>query len=404
MIRNIRFLAACWALGALGLACGAPEAGPRHVDNDLPNQPLAGLSPRWQERFFAGDEGFDQVFRGVDGLGPVYIRASCAQCHANDSRGPGLVTKMVVVQSDGSTPLWPSDAHIFPHGNTVRPQVAGMGTQPVLAPKQAPGLKLTQRLGPAVFGRGALEAVRDDAIEAQSVAQAGRDDGIHGRVNWVTRGSEANPEAEFHAHTPGERLIGRFGLKARLPDVDDFVADAYQNDMGITSPLRPLELPNPDGWQNDGTPDIDANVVNRVSDYVRLLALPKRGAPCPKAVRLFAQARCAVCHVPALPTRADYPIEVLAGGEAPLYSDLLIHDMGADLADGLPEGEASGRDWRTAPLLGVRHLNRLLHDGRAATVRDAILAHAGEAEDSKQRFLQLTEAEQTRLVTFVESL
>ena len=89
---------------------------------------------------------------------------------------------------------------------------------------------------------------------------------------------------------------------------------------------------------------------------------------------------------------------------APLYSDLLIHDMGPALADGLPEGSASGRDWRTAPLLGIRHLAGLLHDGRAATVRDAILARDGEAADSRRRFLDLTEAEQRRLVTFVEGL
>ena len=126
------------------------------------------------------------------------------------------------------------------------------------------------------------------------------------------------------------------------------MADALQNDMGITSPLRPTEFPNPDGLTDDDKPGIDATAddVNLRADYVRTIAIPWRDAPDPAAAALFEQAQCSACHVPTLHTRADYPIAQLADIDAPIYTDMLLHDMGDGLSDSLADGDgvATPRD------------------------------------------------------------
>ncbi len=219
--------------------------------------------------------------------------------------------------------------------------------------------------------------------------------------------SEANPDQPFHDFQKGQsNLIGRFGLKARQPSLDDFAADAFQGDMGLTSPMRPDELPNPDQLTDDAKPgiDLDLDTINRVADYMRLLAIPERQAADPRGRELFEQVQCSVCHVPSLRTRADYPIPALAGIDAPVYTDLLLHDMGPDLADGLDDQSATGSEWRTAPLIGVRLLRAYLHDGRAKTVEQAIEQHGGQAAASVQAFQGLSDGDRASLIEFVNSL
>ena len=165
--------------------------------------------------------------------------------------------------------------------------------------------------------------------------------------------------------------------------------------MGITSPLRPTEIPNPDGLTDDFKPGVDVTIdsVNSRAMYVRTTAIPKRVAGDPRGPQLFVTAKCSVCHVPTLKTRADYPIVQLKGIDAPVYTDMLLHDLGTALADGIVEGLATGRDWRTAPLIGLRFNRAFMHDARAtnpsgdlgAALDAAILAHASagsEANDS----------------------
>ncbi|MFL5345747.1 MAG: di-heme oxidoredictase family protein [Hyalangium sp.] len=402
-----RFGAAALTLGAL--ACGGTD--PNKLDvraEDGTDLPLRAVTPELQARFNEGDKLFDVTYGEADGLGPLYIRVACSSCHQGASRGPGSVQKMAVVGADGVTPA--EDQSALAYGHTVRPFKAAGATQAIQAPANATNVKLSLRVGPAVFGRGYLEAIADSEIERMQAEQSTRDDGIHGRVNRVTYHSQANPEQAFQHYQPGQtNLIGRFGVKARIASLDEFTADAMQGDMGITSPMRPTEAANPDGLTDDGKPgvDVDLTRVNAVGDYMRLLEIPKRAEPNSDGVRLFSQARCDVCHVPSLRTRADYPFAPLAGRDAPVYSDLLLHDMGPALADGMVDESAGSRDWRTAPLIGLRFFNDFLHDGRAKTLQDAILAHQGpgsEANDSVRRFQQLSSAEQTALIDFVSSL
>jgi CxxC motif-containing protein (DUF1111 family) len=394
--------------------CGAgadadPLAGLTVVHEDASDNPFADLDAEQEERFVAGDALFEAVFRDAQGLGPVYVRHSCGSCHADDARGPGSVRKMVLVGEDGATPL--ADQSALAYGHTVRPQMAAGAQQAVTLPDEGDVL-VTVRFGPAVYGRGYLEAIRDSEIERVEEAQADARSEVSGRINRVPWQSEANPdERGFHAYAPGdEGLIGRFGLKARISTIDEFVADAYQGDMGITSPLRPDELPNPAG-DDDELPglDIDAETVNLVADYVRLLRIPTRGpaADSERGKALFAETGCADCHVPSLRTRADYPAPQLADRDAEIYSDVLLHDMGPAFDDGLPEWGAGSSEWKTAPLIGLRHLRNYLHDGRAASVEEAITLHGGEGSEARpavERFLALDEDERAALLEFVSAL
>jgi CxxC motif-containing protein (DUF1111 family) len=268
-------------------------------------------------------------------------------------------------------------------------------------------VKVTTRLGPPVLGRGYLEAIADAEIERIEAAQAARTDGIHGRVHRVTYASAPNPDTTFGAYTTGQTgLIGRFGLKARIATVDEFVADAFQGDMGITTPLRPAELPNPDGLTDDAKPgvDLDADHVNRIAFYLRRIAIPRRTGLTDAGRALFDSTACSACHVPSLRTRADYPIAALASIDAPVYTDMLLHDLGPALADGMTDADADSRAWRTAPLVGLRFDKVFLHDGRAASIEEAIELHDGEARASADSFRALNPADREALVQFVQGL
>jgi CxxC motif-containing protein (DUF1111 family) len=396
-------------LGLLLLAhcSSAPgtEVPPPYDGADPFDIPIATSTKEQVALFLKGDGFFDIPFREPDGLGPLYIRTACSSCHTEAAKGPGLVQKMVVVEADG---LPSRDQSSLPFGHTVRPQIAAGATMPILPPSD-PALKTTTRVGPSVLGRGYLEAVDDSEIERVAEEQANRTDSIGGRINRVVYASETNPDTTFGTFTKGDLVIGRFGLKARIATLDDFTGDALQGDMGITNPLRPTELPNPEGLTDDAKPgvDIDADFLNDIANYLRLIAIPVRRGLTEQGRQLFERAQCSVCHVPSLRTRADYPIAQLRAIDAPIYSDLLLHDLGTALADGIADGDASWREWKTPPLIGLRFSRTYLHDGRASSVEEAIQLHASsgsEAGGSVRLFNALTDAERRALITFVSAL
>jgi CxxC motif-containing protein (DUF1111 family) len=404
-------------LAAASLGCGGgspsgtttPDASPLQ---NLFDVPVAGIGADGVANFNDGDSLFEVILREADGLGPLYTRQSCGSCHdAEDGlRGPGFAQKMSVVEADGLTPS--PDQSELPWGPTVHPFVVAPAVTPILPPTNpASPVRVTTRIGPSVLGRGYMEAVEDSEIQRVAAAQAMRTDAIHGIVNTYTYASQPNPDPTFNAHQPGDTVIGRFGLKARIGTLDEFVADALQNDMGITSPLRPTEIPNPDGLTDDAKPGVDAVIgdVNLRADYVRTIAIPWRATPDPAAAALFDQAQCSACHVPTLHTSPTYPIATLADIDAPIYTDLLLHDMGDGLSDSLDDGEgvATARTWRTAPLIGLRFSREYMHDGRATDVGAAIMAHDGngsEAHASVQLFSSLSTDQQNALIAFVKSL
>jgi CxxC motif-containing protein (DUF1111 family) len=204
--------------------------------------------------------------------------------------------------------------------------------------------------------------------------------------------------------------VGRLGVKARVADLDTFTADAFHGDMGLTSSRFPTEVPNPDGLADDLLPGVDLtdDTVRLTAGYVRRLAIPARRPADAHGRALFASVGCADCHTPALRTRADFPVAAMAARDAEVYTDLLLHDMGAALADGVAgEGIATGREWRTAPLLGMRFARSFLHDGRARSVAGAVRAHGApdaESHTSARRFEALSPGDRAALLTFVEGL
>lgn len=397
MFLSLLMLAACGP--ELDAAPPSVAAGPREPDApalrliaaDPTDAPIAGLDDAELLRFEEGDARFELPFRDAQGLGPLFVHRACTGCHEDDARGPGLVRRIVAA---GGIALR--------FGDAVRPRITAGARTPVLAPGHA---REVVRLPLAVFARGHLEAIPDETILAAESAQASGEDGVSGRAARLDV-VDATPSV-FGASAPA---LGRFGHKARSATLDAFVADALRGDMGLTSPSRPDELPNPDGITDDLRPgiDVDADTVALLAEYVRLLALPRRELDAhAHGSALFVDVGCARCHAPTARTRADHPSAALRDVEVALYTDVLLHDMGDALADGIEEGAASGREWRTAPLVGVRHLRGLLHDGRAASVRDAIEQHASpgsEASTSVARFDALSPADQAHLVSFVEAL
>ncbi|MDP2315014.1 MAG: di-heme oxidoredictase family protein [Pseudomonadota bacterium] len=388
-------------------ASGPPAPVVAPVDGPA-DAPIEGLSDAWSERYDDGYDAFDTIFRTGSGLGPTYINMACVACHAGAERGPGVVTKMVVM--DGDAPA--ADQSALPWGPTERPRVAGGGETPISVPTDVANLLVTERVGPAVYGRGYLEAVADDEIERVEAEQAAAGI-VSGRINRLAwSGVEA--DSAFHDWIAGDTgLIGRFGVKARIVTLDEFAADALQGDMAITSPMRPTELPNPDGLDDDSHDGVDTTleVVNRMADFTRLLAIPPRpvgieageGDAAVGHAR-FAEVGCAECHVPSLRTRADYPVEPLADIDAWVYTDLLLHDLGTAMADGQADGTALSGEWRTAPLIGLSHHATFLHDGRADSIVEAIAAHGGEADAAREAFEQLPSDEQAALAGFVLAL
>jgi CxxC motif-containing protein (DUF1111 family) len=163
-----------------------------------------------------------------------------------------------------------------------------------------------------------------------------------------------------------------------------------------------------------GTPEIDDATLADVVFYQAALAPPARrnanDAQVKRGQELFAQAQCAACHRPSYITASLTASPALANQRIWPYTDLLLHDMGDALADHRADGRANGTQWKTPPLWGIGLIldvnghQRLLHDGRARGVMEAILWHGGEAEASKQQVLKMSKAEREALVRFVNSL
>jgi CxxC motif-containing protein (DUF1111 family) len=268
-------------------------------------------------------------------------------------------------------------------------------------------LQLSARVAPAVFGLGLLEAIPGSRLQNLADPDDEDDDGISGRINFV-------PDAES-----GRTVVGRFGWKAEQPTVRQQSAGAFLGDMGITTSLFPEQECTE--AQSDcrqaitgGVPEISDELLDKVAAYGSLLAVPVRERWNEPAVlrgqNLFHDAGCQDCHVPEHETSADAAFVELREQRIFPYTDLLLHDLGDALSDDRPSFEAEGNEWRTAPLWGVgrtREVNghdRLLHDGRARGVAEAILWHGGEADASKRAFSGMSKKERADLVAFVESL
>jgi len=380
---------------------GAQTGNPPQTSLVL-GQALPGLTDAEKEAFDTGRKTFTEVETREDGLGPVFNGTSCAECHkAGAVGGAGLDLTIARVSRIGGIVQGvysdlPELGGPVIQARSLREFDTSCPIPGEIVPPQADFV--SHRITTPLFGAGLIEAIPEQTILAR-VGQ--RDpDGIHGVANRVF-----NPES-------GRYEVGRFGWKAQHSTLHLFAGDAYLNEMGITNASFPEEnlpqgRPIPPGWDSVPDPEDKEDDVGKFTDFMRLLAPPGRRLPLTREVqqgeRVFQNLRCSACHVPEMQTGPN-ATAALAHQPVRLYSDLLLHQMGPGLADGIQQGSARGDQFRTAPLWGLSRRPFFLHDGRAGDLVTAIGAHGGEAAPAKARFQQLHPADRAALLAFLNSL
>lgn len=370
------------------------------ADEETLDGPAEGLSHAEQARFLAGDIAFnDEIFRAENGLGPLFVAASCGSCHAGDGKGHPSTTLVRFGQSE------PGDNPFLNQGGPQLQNRALPGFDPEPLPAGAPFMKLTP---PAVTGLGLLAALSDEQLLANADPDDADGDGISGIPNYVLPHGYFKP-GRLHRSFEG-RYIGRFGKKAAAIDLLHQTVMAYNQDMGINSTFEPL-----DTWSGLGTdPEVSDQTIRNVVFYLRTLKAPlPRNSGKQEVIKgktVFMAIGCASCHIPEW-TTPESDIAALSGKVFNPYTDLLLHDMGPGLDDGATEGSAESYEWRTPPLwgLGLSPASQggryfLMHDGRAASIEEAIRMHGGEAARSSEQFQALPAVDREALIEFLESL
>lgn len=413
--------------------------------------PAPGLSARELRDFAFGNRLFNTNWvvapastDGFDGLGPTFNRNSCSACHLRDGRGrPPIVgetelSSMLLRLSVPGKDLHGGPQPVPAYGGQLNdraiPGVPAEGAvkityqeQPAhYADGEAYSLRkpsyalinlafgplpdktmISPRVAPAVFGLGLLEAIAEASLLAAADPEDSDGDGISGRINRV------------HDVVTGKTALGRFGWKANASSLRAQAAMAANGDIGLTSTPQPNENCPPEqkscrAAPSGGQPEIDASFLDRLALYNQVLAVPaRRNTADPQVQRgavVFETLGCASCHTPTQRSDDAHPLALLHHQTFHPYTDLLLHDMGEALADGRPDFEASGSEWRTPPLWGLGLLQQtnehelLLHDGRARGFAEAILWHGGEAAKSADGFRESNKADRAALIAFLYSL
>jgi len=409
---NYRSLALATLIGVAACDRNAPTAAPPATSVPTPEfmvvpaslgTALRNLDAAQRRRFEAGRAVFATVFTPETGLGPLFNAVSCASCHEQPVIGGGGNND----PAEGGEDI---EVHATAfHGAGARcddlAAVGGQVIQKQLTPALSDVLHITaepipaaatdsgHRSTPDLFGFGLLDAVPDAEILARADPLDRNGDGISGRPNRTADGR-----------------LGRFGRKAQAATLREFNADAFVMEMGITNPGNQTEqtvggMPLPAGVDPLPEPEISAEQFDAADAFVRFLAPPPRaplGLVGARGAVVFARIGCASCHVPVLVTGAN-PVPALRFRVVPAFTDLLLHDMGPDLAD-ICLAQAQPSEFRTEPLMGLRFATAFLHDGRATTISQAIELHGGEGLAARNRFVRLRPFERYALLRFLRSL
>jgi len=437
------------------------------VNRDIFSHPSANLSFEGRQNFAVGNGLFRKDWvsapsstQASDGLGPLFNARSCQGCHLKDGRGhPPLnaeddAVSMLIRLSvpptseadrqrladrtvlalaeptygtqlqDFAVPGLAAEGRIRLTYEDVPVELNGGETVVLRKPAFAitdPGfgpmhddVMTSARIAQPMIGLGLLEAVGADDILAAADADDADGDGISGRPNMVR-----DPET-------GEVTLGRFGWKAIKPTIRAQSAGAFSGDMGLSSPPEPDHFGDCTDSQTDcralphgaqarlGAEEVPEDLLDLVVFYSANLAVPeRRDIDDPQVLagkEQFYAAGCSACHTPKFVTRRDADREAHRFQLIWPYSDMLLHDMGEGLADGRPEGDADGREWRTQPLWGIgltQTVNEeatFLHDGRARTILEAILWHGGEAQAARDSVVEMAPDQRADLIRFLESL
>ena len=456
-----------------GLSLGALPAIPQTaskqatIPQDVYKQPVAGMTAKQLKMFASGEKVFTNFWMAVNnpvipltwdlslpgpsggewGLGPMFLATNCAACHVNAGRGraldasgsmtvqhvlrisvPGVdehggpkpdpnygtdiqmfdtITRKDPSQRAGEGEVfidWVTRNFVFPDGESLELRAPKVRVENLNFGPLADGIMMSLRNSQAMVGLGYLEAVSEKDILALAAKQ--KTEGLNGRPNYVRDDIKK------------QTSLGRFGWKANQPSVRQQIAGAFHGDMGITSSLYPEQ--NCTAVQKDckaaivGPTELRPDMWDAITFWALSLDVPaQRNKDKPEVKRgeqLFANAGCASCHVSELQTSKTAHLPQVANRKIKPYTDLLLHDMGPDLADGRPDYKAGGADWRTAPLWGIglsKQVNAstsLLHDGRARNLQEAIVWHGGEATSARDKFVAMPKAQREDLLAFLNSL
>jgi len=367
--------------------------------NQVLDGPVSGLSADEHKQFLLGDNAFNaQIFTVENGLGPLFVATSCGSCHAGDGKGHPFTTLMRFGQLDQTGNLFL---------NQGGPQLQSKAI-PGFSPEQLPpSATFTKLLPPANTGLGFIDAVSDADIIAWEDPTDANGDGISGVANWVSLKSYVDPRP--NSIPQNGKYIGRFGKKASTYNLLQQTAQAYNQDIGVTSTYE--EIDTYSGHASD--PEVSNQTVADVVFYLKTLKAPIPRTETSEILsgkQLFTAIGCASCHRSEMKTGSS-PIAALSNKTFYPYTDLLLHDMGAGLDDGYTEGSAKTFEWRTPPLWGLGLSKNsqggqyyLLHDGRATSIEETILLHGGEGDLSKENYKSLTNDEKKKLIQFLESL
>lgn len=395
---------------------------------NLPSSALGGVSPG-RELFITHWTPANEGRVLFDGVGPLFNANACTECHSAEGRQPmyapnGELSDAILFRLGDKQ----GQAHAY-YGEQMQHQsidttIATEGKMQYLttaATEHTPaGIRfsftptdlnqplgntaISGRISPQLVGMGLLNLIPEANIIAAADPDDSNKDGISGRVHWV----DVN----------GKQEIGRFGWKAINSSLRTQNANAMSQDMGLTTSV--FMDPNctasqPICWTlpNGGSPEVSDSSLDAVTDFMTALAVPERRikelSTFNKGAQLFAQVGCASCHTPKQKTGDSLRFPLLSQQVIYPYTDLLLHDMGAALDDGVKEKNAESYEWRTPPLWSIGIVARdpearFLHDGRASSLTEAIMWHGGEAEKTKMRFIQLPATQKETLLSFLKSI
>jgi CxxC motif-containing protein (DUF1111 family) len=434
----------CKTLGKLGAAFafsfviwaqppgGGPGAGgpPPATPNAPPSPaaraiPLAGLTAGEAALFEKGLAAFSDTEGVPNGIGPRFNHDSCGGCHSAPAIGgssPSVNPQLTAATRLGArntippfiTQNGPVRVVRFKRDKQGRPDGGVQALFVITGRSDAPAAcAITQpdfsnpanhslRIPTPVFGAGLMEAISDSTLRTNLAANATRKQqlGITGRLN--TNGNDGT--------------VTRFGWKAQNKSLDIFSGEAYNVEMGVTNELFPQEREEDQACATNGSMEDHYNAdTNELGDkdlftrFMRFLAPPPIPQPSAAASRgraLFDSVGCAMCHTPTL--RTSYNTSAaLSNQPVALYSDLALHNMGNALNDDVAQGEATGQDWRTAPLWGLKDRLFFLHDGRTRDLHQAILIHSSIGSEANQvigNYHGLSATQREDLLTFLLTL
>ncbi|POB13437.1 MULTISPECIES: di-heme oxidoredictase family protein [Pseudomonadati] len=416
------------------------------------SHPMSGTRGMLRRQFQVGNSFFKGAWVTSpsstplrDGLGPIFNATSCTACHLLDGRGRGLpdvdgktdislLFRLKKIGANGETTPHSKygdqfqphsiegvkgEGEVFAKFETIKGKFADGQAYELKKPnyifrklaygKLGNNTIVSPRVAPQMIGLGLLENINEEDILAGADPEDLDNDGISGRANYVFSIVEQR------------QTLGRFGWKASRPNLLEQNAAAFNGDLGITSSLFPTEecsLVQIDCLEKQTQQDISNELLDKVTLYTQLISVPvRRDFNSPSVLngkKVFHQINCQACHRPEFTTGTNSKFEVLNNQKIYPYTDMLLHDMGDELADDTRsyqfEAKATTREWRTPPLWGlglVKTVNghtRYLHDGRARNLQEAILWHGGEAKQAKNNFIKLTKKDRNDLIKFLRSL